>query len=295
VEEWLHPALRALHYAVLLGLFGMTAFPAACLRGLGGTPPANGMTTTAVAAPLVSAALALAGFSAMMGQPLAEMGWPVIWALLEATSIGWAFMWRSAMLVAALVFIRARPCVAAALYAAALMTLPWSGHAAASEGLPGLVHRLNDGVHLLAAGLWLGAIAWFVILTARVQSNPQAAAPLLAAMHGFAPVGVALVGIVAVTGVVNAHMIFGLTDTSAVLETTYGQLLAAKVLFVGLMLLAASRHAARARRSVLRRAGAGDAAAILTAARRTLTIELLFALAVISTVAALGLLSPMPR
>jgi putative copper resistance protein D len=82
------------------------------------------------------------------------------------------------------------------------MTLGWSGHAAATEGALGWVHRLGNGVHLLAAGLWIGAIGGFGHLTMIAHRKPGRVpvVPLLAAMHAFAPFGVALVATVSITG-----------------------------------------------------------------------------------------------
>ena len=171
MEEWLHPVLRTLHYALVLGLFGLTAFPPLGLRGIAGGRPGKGVTAMAVAAPCVSAVLVLVGFATMMGQALSGLESEAVRALLLSTTIGWAFLVRLALLTLAIPFVRSRPRVAAALYAGVLMTLPWSGHAAAGEGLPGMLHRLNDGLHLLAAGLWCGAIAWFALLAARSRAD----------------------------------------------------------------------------------------------------------------------------
>ena len=38
----------------------------------------------------------------------------------------------------------------------ALLPLALSGHAAMEEGRTGLLHALNDMLHCLAAGFWLG-------------------------------------------------------------------------------------------------------------------------------------------
>lgn len=294
MEEWLHPFLRALHYALLLGLFGLTAFPLTGLRGVYGPRASAPTITLAVLAPIISAALMLVGIAAMMGQPVATLDWPTVEAIVMSTSIGWAFALRLILLVAAVVALRNRPFVAAALYAITLMTLPWSGHAAASEGALGLFHRLNDGLHLLAAGLWIGAIGWYSWALHNAHKYTLSARPLLIAMQRFAPFGVVLVTVVTLTGVINAQLIFGLGNGRAILTTGYGQLLALKIVLVGLMLLCASRHAAIARNAVLAgNAPHAEPAKILAAARTSLVSELALALAAIGTVAALGLLSPM--
>jgi copper resistance protein D len=102
-----------------------------------------------IAAPLVSAALMLVGIAAMMGQPVTALEWPTIEVMVISTSIGWAFLQRLGLLLAAALLLRFSPIAAALLFALVLVTLPWSGHAAASEGLLGLAHCLNDALHML--------------------------------------------------------------------------------------------------------------------------------------------------
>lgn len=294
MEEWLHPLLRAAHYGLLLGLFGLTAFPLIGLRNFDRPRASALVLTAALIAPCISIALMLFGIAAMMGQSVTMLEGATVKALLSSTTIGWAFALRLVLLVSAGIMLRKWPMVAAILYALALLTLPYSGHAAAGEGLSGLLHRLNDGVHLLAAGLWFGAIGWFFCLVRDADKNRAAATALLSAMHRFAPLGIALVATVTLTGAVNAHLIFGLGNSIATLRTEYGQLLVLKIALVAFMLVYASRHAAMARHAVLKdTASQDDHIKTLAAARKSLFGELALALAVIGAVAALGLLSPM--
>lgn len=291
-------ALRFLHYAVLLGLFGWTAYRTIGLRRdiwtqVGRRGPV--LVAAAMAALPVSAALQVTSIAAMMGMPVETLDWPVIEAMLLGTGMGWAFLIRIGLLLAALLaLIASRPALAALCYAAALVTLGWSGHAAATEGWLGLFHRLNNGVHLLAAGLWLGVIGWFLHLVRLAHQHDRRVPPLplLAVMHGFAPLGVVLVGIVVLTGVVNAQLIFGLESGATVLTTPYGWLLAAKIVLVVVMMGFGARNANLGRRhasSVI----AIDDDAILRALRTSLAGEFVIGVAVVALVAALGMMSPM--
>lgn len=293
MEGLLELLLRALHYALLLGLFGATAFPPIGLRNIKLPDAVCLMTGAAVLAPLVSLALMLVGVAAMMGQPLASLTWSTVESIVGATSIGWAFLVRLALLVAAVPLTRSHPRVAALLYAATLATLPWNGHAAVSEGAPGLAHRLNDVVHLLAAGLWLGAIGWFTALSWRLRQNPETARWLLVAMHRFALLGIGLVATVAVTGLANSLFIIDPWPAYSLLMSTYGQALALKLALVALMLICAVRHSRISRQEVsLPEAESGGHARSLVAVRRSLASELAFGLGVIGVVAVLGTLSP---
>ncbi|WP_156840626.1 CopD family protein [Novosphingobium aquimarinum] len=299
-------ALRFLHYAVLLGLFGATAYRVIGFRGTAwaglGQRPA-GWIVAAVAAPLISTALQLSSIAAMMGTPIGDLDRAIVEAMVLGTSLGWAFLIRLALLLAGLIALLAsRRGIAALCYAGALLTLGWSGHAAATEGALGLAHRMNNGGHLIAAGLWMGAIGWFWTLTRRARrpGAPFAPAALLSVMHGFAPLGVVLVGAVALTGIVNAQLIFGLANAPQVLPTAYGILLALKVGLVLAMMSFGAHNAMLGRRQATQsptqirtEADPTDLEVVLAALRKSLASEFALGIAVIGLVAVLGMLSPM--
>ena len=300
----LEPVLRVAQYALLLGLFGWSAFWLLGLRSvdwLKADRAPSFAVVAALAAPMVSAALVLASIAAMMGVPVAQLDQPVIEAMITGTDIGYAFIVRTGLLVAGLTAILALRthwaalAFAAGFYGIALLTLGWSGHAAATEGGWGQMHRLNTGIHLISAGLWLGAIGWFLALTFRCYKHPDEtqAHAVLKAMHAFAPMGVSLVALVAVTGTINSHLIFGLPNVAATLATPYGLLLAGKLALVAAM-VALGAHHARVSRAASR--GMGQAVASpaqpLAALRRTLLTEFLLGLLVIGLVAVFGSMSP---
>jgi putative copper resistance protein D len=302
--ELIEQVLRLAHYALLLGLFGWTTFGLVGLRGQSWAPLDRGghtLSIAAFAAPVVSLALMLASIAAMMGEPIAALNWPMVEAMMAGTDIGKAFLVRAALLVIGLCALLGRyrgavgfP-IASACFAGALMTLGWSGHAAATEGALGILHRVNNGAHLLAAGLWLGAIGWFLRLTfaAHSKRNNIPAQPLLAAMHGFAPLGVGLVVTVVLTGLVNSQFIFGLENSRTVLTTTYGLLLVAKVVLVGGMLAFGAHNARIGQRNALAEGDGSAAIAVkLSALRRSLVGEFALAISVIVLVAVLGMMSP---
>lgn len=299
------PTLRFAHYTVLLGLFGWTAFRLIGLRGLDWVPQGRShaaLIGAAIAAPLLSLALMLASIAAMMGVPITALDWPMTEAMIVGTDIGGAFIVRALLLIIGLcsLLVRRRTTagfpIAAACFAGALMTLGWSGHAAAAEGGLGLFHRLNNGVHLLAAGLWVGAIGWFLHLTvnAHQRSGSVPAPLLLTAMHRFAPLGVGLVAVVVFTGLINSHLIFGLANSATVLATPYGLLLAAKVVLVGCMLTLGAHNARVSRgRALIADDAIADPATMLPTLRRNLAGEFALAVSVTGLVAVFGMMSPM--
>ncbi len=300
MADWLHPGLRLLHYALLLGLFGWTAFRSLGLRKIAlasATDPRIAVLVCALLAPLFSAALMVVGIAEMMGQPLSMLDWASIEAMVFSTDMGWAFIVRIAMLSLAALAIATKAqrglTIAALFYGVALLTLAWSGHAAATEGTLGLLHRMNDGLHLLAAGLWIGAIGWFLhlVISAHRNLDEIAPEPLLDSIHRFSPLGITLVTVVAATGLINSHLIFGLGKSVQMLKTEYGGLLAVKTILVVLMLLFAARNALIGRQSA--RPGINPTATTLVALRASLAAELLLAAGVLAIVAFVGLASPM--
>lgn len=303
---WLETILRFAHYALLLGLFGWTAFRLIGLRKLIGISQewvGPWLSISAIAAPFISIMLMLVSIAAMMGVPFTALDWPMTEAMIFGTDMGRAFVVRISLLalgLCALLYLsrteRALP-IASLSYLAALITLGWSGHAAATEGAMGLFHRLNNGVHMVAAGLWIGAIAWFLLLTVKVhrQHNDVFVHALLSALHRFAPMGVALIAVVTVTGLINSQMIFGLANSAAVLGTNYGLLLLVKIVLVGGMLAFGARNAFVARDITNRDdCGRNEEDMALSAIRRSLAGEFMLAALVIGVVAIFGMMSPTP-
>lgn len=295
----LYPLLRFAHYGLLLGLFGLTAFRSFGLRhalAQNGKPSLSiGLTVSAVGALIVTVALMLVSIAAMMAQPVLQLEWATIEAMILSTDLGRAFLARVGFLIAAVVtctLLRRSALVyaiAAVCFGLAVATLPWSGHAAASEGPLGVAHRVNDAVHLLAAGLWIGAIGWFLHLTIAAHRRVTLAAPLLADVHKFGSLGVLLVAVVAITGAINAHLIFGIENSLNIVQTSYGWLLAAKMLLVGIMLSFGARNAWIGKQQAVSDKMSNNLAKL----RASLGGELTLAVFVVGLMAFIGMMSPM--
>ena len=298
----LYPLLRFAQYGLLLGLFGLMAFAMFGLRQSlptgPNTKPSSGMIIAAWLAPVVSIAVMLASIGVMMAQPFWQLEWATVQAILTGTDLGSAFFVRLFALITAailLIFWRtsAGRWLAISCFGISLATLAWSGHAAATEGATGLIHRLNDAAHLIAAGLWLGAIGWFLglVLAAHRQDAGLRSAPVIVDMHRFAPLGAFLVIAVSITGLVNAHLTFGLGNVGAVIATDYGVLLAAKIALVVGMIGFGARHAIMGRR--LHKTDSDNLQPTLAQLRFTLAAELGVAVTVTALIAMIGTLSPM--
>ncbi|MEA2148742.1 MAG: copper transport protein [Solirubrobacteraceae bacterium] len=122
--------------------------------------------------------------------------------LLTASATGVSDLVRALLVVAlslALALARGRARLRDRVYAgggaAVLLTYALSGHALA---FPSVWALLDQGVHVLAAGLWLGGVVALVLLTQR------GAVALGAGARAFALVGGSALGVAIVTGVLAA-------------------------------------------------------------------------------------------
>jgi putative copper resistance protein D len=111
-----------------------------------------------------------------------------------------------------------------------LVSLAWVGHAAASPGPFGVVHLLGDALHLLTSAFWPGALAPLAAFFLLVLKSNQSEAIELAAsvVRRFSASSLIAVAVMALTGLLNS--IFMVGSFRALLTTTYGQLLASKLI-----------------------------------------------------------------
>jgi len=218
-----------------------------------------------------------------------------------ATSVGTAWFIRMAALLiafAAMVGLRRRPAVAlpiaAGTAAVALASLAWNGHGAMDEGATGWVHVAADIVHLLAAGIWVGALLALLLLVFRRSDLVDRDHLILShrALDGFSLVGSVTVAAIIVSGMVNSWLLVGPANILKLPESLYGQLLIAKLLLFGAMTALAATNRFRLVPAFEASLASEDHAAALAALRRSLAIETGCALAVLALVAWLGTLEP---
>jgi len=176
----------------------------------------------------------------------------------------------------------------------ALASLAWTGHGAAGEGGTGWAELLADIVHLLAAGVWLGALAAFCIMLLRRRAyNVQDHDMLtLRALTRFASVGTAAVVLIAGSGLVNALILIGPMRIATLGQTLYGQILIAKLVLFGAMLVLAARNRFQLTPALGRALGGPAAGPAVSRLRWSLAIELAAAIAILGLVAWLGTLEP---
>lgn len=305
MTDWGLIAIRFALYADLMLLVGLAAFPLYSLqraeREDGAVLPLTATLMWLALAGLVFSAFGFAiSSAAMMGMSLAEIDVPMLLSMAIETEQGSAWLVRTASLTTAVAFLiarRLRPtlqyALALASSAVALATLLWSGHAAATEGALGIIHRISNTTHMIAGAVWIGAIAAFAFLLCP-RAEEQGAVQLSIARRAladFAPVGTAAVAIIVLTGAINGYAIFG-ADIAAMLASTYGRLLSLKVALVGAMLLIAANNRWRLTPALEQAADDATEQAAWKRLRLSVALEATAAAAVLALVAWLGTLMP---
>jgi len=307
--------LRALHFAATVSLAGALLFrtligePA--FRTVGGDAHVplivRSRLVTIVWVSFALVVLTGAGWLAVQTARMTELPLSAIfaegavWNVLSNTDFG--NVWEARALLAALVagalplesrFESNGPAKGAlsAVFATSLVgSLAFAGHAAAGSDAEGTVHLIADIPHLVAAAAWLGALLPLAVLLGATGTKDDDFSIEIArtAILRFSVLGVASVGTLVATGIVNSWFLVGSID--ALIDTDYGRLLSLKVLLFFVMLSIAAYNRLRLTPRMLRERGA-----VLQAALRQLRtnglMEALVGLIILFSVGILGTLPP---
>jgi copper resistance protein D len=223
----------------------------------------------------------------------------VLWTVLTQTTFGNTWLVRiiiACALGALLVpLFSARPsklldAAVMTLAAAFVGSLAWSGHAAGGLGVAGFVHPAADILHLIAAAAWVGALLPLVLLFAAVAKDDGAIAIARTATTRFSSLGIASVGTLLVTGILNTWYLVGTID--ALTGTKYGELLLVKIaLFLAMVAIAAANNVYLTPR-LLQKVDTAKSRDALRHLQGHASLELLGGAAIIVIVGVLGTLAP---
>lgn len=289
-----------------MALVGLAIFPFYALRDaerLGGRflTLKGDLIFWSCAAIILSVLGFLAITAAMMGTSFAGIDWEMCRSMLFETSIGTAWMIRMAALAVALVAAltithseQLKLITVSIFGSIALGTLVWTGHAGAMDGPVGIVHKISDALHMLAAAIWLGGIAAFLKLL-KVPVDQWWGDQLTVAhrsLDSFSRMGTICVAVIVITGIVNSQILVGLANFTALFVTTYGQLLILKLVLVGVMLLLGAKNRWRLTPNLGLALSEGDALPAVAALRKSLWLEAGAAFSILGLVAWLGTLGP---
>ena len=296
-------AIRFALYADLMVLAGVTAFSLYALkpeeRGTALLPLTKPALLLSLLGLLLSGGGMIALVAAMTGTSLWAVDGSAFREIVTQSAIGSAWVVRMAAvaiaLLAALALGRsphlARYCLLASAVLA-IATLVWTGHAGATEGWTGSLHRLSDIVHMLAAAVWIGGIAAFAWLLFQPLAQQSDAQIRIAhrALEQFSRVGTLAVGLIVLTGIINSLSLMGLPHPYALFASRYGQLLLIKLALFAAMLMLAGVN--RWRLTPALGAANGNPVPALRGLRQSLVLETSTVLTILAVVAWLGTLEP---
>lgn len=298
--------VRFVQFAASVALFGAPLF---FLYALGETVRSGdgllawgrSLVRWSASALWVSALASLFGQTAVMAGDMAMAVDPeALRMVLTGTSFGYAIAVR--LLLATLVLAlslwlgpRLRlwlVCVGAG--ALILASFAWTGHGAVEQGAAGIIHAISDIVHLIAAGVWLGALAALVVLLWHGRNEGGKALTLLhRALENFSGVGSLVVAALLASGLVNSWFLVGLRPVDEILATPYGWLLAVKIALFGAMLLLAAANRFRLTPALgVALANGADGGPATAKLRRSVLFETVLAIGVLALVSILGMIAP---
>jgi putative copper resistance protein D len=287
-----YQALRFLHDTSLMLVWGCCAF--LCLL----MPPLLAGQIWPRLARLLLPSVAIAALTTAPALPLQAAiignGWAdaadlsTIHSILFETTIGTAWMAQAAsgLLLCFALILPQRMRMTGLMYASGigLICLTFSGHAAMHEGWLGLAHRVNDAVHVLAAGGWLGALMPLLPVL-RALAGDESRKDATTALIRFSNVGHVVVAVVLLSGVLNTALVLRRLPTDW--SSPYQTLLALKIAVVGSMVIVATIN-----RYVFVPWMRRSQAAAIDAIRMGSIVEILLGVAAIACVGVFGMLEP---
>ena len=294
-------AARFAHYAAMVLAFGAFAY-----AGFGERSPVvnrrlHRLGLRAGLAQLLAALAVVTTTVAGLGGGFASLSDPTLWsAILRDTDFGRVWSVRlvmAAILIAVGLAVWRRPApglrrLGLLLAGGLVATVALTGHAAVEEGASGVLHRLADAAHLVAAAVWLGVLPPLLFLlhqgAAASVEDPELAAARLRAFHS---IGLGSVLVLVFSGLVNSWFLVG--SFERLVTTTYGAVLLAKLaLFAAMIGLAADNRLRLAPALTRDLAQGSDAGGALARLRSHIRGELMLGMLVLFAVAVLGAISP---
>ncbi len=283
---------RFAHFAATMLLFGASAFvwalaPAGLARDLTGA--VRRIAAVAVVVAAITALIWLGLEAGSMGEGWSDVLNPDMLAgVLSDTAFGRVWQWRLGLVLVFLVALAAgrhdRWAFIAPASALLLASLGLAGHAIMQTGPVGALHRVNDALHLLVAGAWVGGLVPFVLCVNRFGDPALRPAALLATRR-YSTWGHFVVAIVVLTGVVNVALTLHVAPVP--FTTPYQTLLAAKIVMVVTMIATALFN-----RYVLVPRLKDETGRAARALKINSIAEIAYAFIVVALVSAFGLLQP---
>lgn len=211
-------ACQWMHFASTMLLFGGSIMGEMFRRnGYGWTAVLDARLSRLLVLAALIALLSAGGWLLLVG---AEMGGPwadairphIIRIVLTETEFGHLWLGRLPLALAILLIAwrtRGASATLGVLSAVLLASLAMTGHAVMNTGWLGVAHEVNQAVHLLAAGFWLGGLVPLGLLLASSEASRTNGSARIGALRWFSDVATIAVMWVLGSGIVNAWMLVG--------------------------------------------------------------------------------------
>lgn len=279
---------RFVHFWVLLTLFGMYLSHDLLLRSRlarGEQLLPNRLMRWLAGSALITAITWLMLTAASMAGSWAESIDPqTLLLVLSHTSFGKFWAWHMALNLVLLVLLlkpgNPSPTPRLLLAALLLATLAPVGHVAMFDGVYGGLLIVNQFMHLLAVGAWLGGLCLLLMLL--LVQGRRSEIDMRAVLLRFGGFGYFMVALIIGTGLINVRVMSG-APWPAPAFSGFGLVLAVKVTMVLCMLALALFNRLMLSRSSSR----------LDIVRVSIVVECLFGMAALAAVSLLGTLPPM--
>lgn len=225
-----------------------------------------------------------------------------VWKVLSATQFGvaWEVRLFLGILLAAIALPWRKPMansgwrklLTGLLAGAYLGTLAFAGHGGEGLGFDRNIHLAADFLHLIAAGLWLGGLMPLVLLLAflrlfREEDWLPAAAE---AANRFSTLGIFAVGILLVSGTINAS--FLLSGIHRLIDTAYGRWLLFKITLAAAMVVLAAVNRQHLLPQLYGDVATAHAAMTTRSLIRNTLIEIALGTGIVLVVGMLGIMAP---
>jgi putative copper resistance protein D len=299
-------AIRAIHFAATAVMAGSLLFRTAVAAPFSGADPIAAGLVRVQTLQAGWTGLAIAVASGVIWLPLQAMSMSglaaaeamtsdVLSTVLNDTQFGLVCQIRLAIaLIVAACLSYDRFAISRGMGLAAALGLTaaiaWTGHAAAAVGAIGLLHLTADVLHLVAAAAWIGGLVALARLLAATRRHPARAAFARDATRRFSTLGIAAVGTLLVSGVVNSWMLAGSFRALAI--TGYGRLLALKIGLFAVMVAVAAINRLWLTPQLVRTGPCEPRLELFDLLRRNSLIEIALGFLIFALVGVLGTLHP---
>lgn len=170
-----------------------------------------------------------------------------------------------------------------------LASFAWTGHGAERGGL----YAITDIVHLLMAGIWVGALIPLYLSIRTARKELMSPDEISRGLDAFSRIGLAVVALLVASGIGNALLAFEVAHWRAVIGSGYGVTLLGKVtVLLGMLALAAANRYRFAPRLAASLRQQDDPVAALGILQRSLALETALAIVVLGLAAHLGSMEP---